>query len=333
MQSNLVYTQFKNLARGDENSNAFNVISLPNSKHKLGVSVEGFPKFFVCTNDSAATYHNIVLELLSVEYNQPCTIIEDAAEPQSDTFSIITLRANEEALQAYFIDIIIMILSNLSDEPSREELSIEIENLITIFSALRRKPIKEIQGVWAELLVIEHSLHPETLISAWHSQPNAKFDFTMGRDKIEVKSTSSEERKHHFALDQLNPSINSRLLIASVIVRESAKCAGALSVKGLYEKICSRVSTVNLQLKLYSTLATVIGNDYKNWDSVFFDYVEASDTLFFYNVDDVPRIKKSDVPEFVNEVKFSSDLTHLIDIKDSHSNFDRSDSVLFKSLF
>ena len=166
MQSNSIYAQFKNLVRGDEDSNAFNVISLPDSKHKLGVSADGFPKFFVCTNDSATASHDIILELLSVEYNQPCTIIEDTNNPQSDTFSIITLRATEEALQAYFIDIFIMILSKLPDEPSRGELSIEVENLITIFAALRRKPIKEIQGVWAELLVIEHSLHPETLISA-----------------------------------------------------------------------------------------------------------------------------------------------------------------------
>ena len=333
MQNNTTYTQFKRITSGNENSNAFNVISLPESKHKLGMSAEGFPMFFVCTNDSATASHNIVLELLSVEYNQPCTIIEDGVPPQSGMFSIITLRATENSLQAYFVEIFSLMLSKLPEEPSKRELSIEVENLITIFSALRKKPIKEIQGVWAELLVIERSLHPETLISAWHSQPNAKFDFTMGRDKIEVKSTSSEERKHHFALDQVNPSINSRLLIASVIVRESAECAGGLSVKGLYEKICGRGLTVNLQLKLYSTLATAIGNDYKNWDGVAFDYVEASDTLAFYNADDVPRIKKSDVPEFVSEVKFSSDLSHLIDIKDSHSDFDRSDSVLFKSLF
>lgn len=333
MQISSLYTQFKSLTKSNESTNAFNVISLPNSKHKLGVSDEGFPKFFVFTNDSATSSNNIVRELLSVEYNQPCTIVEDGGISQSNVFSIITLRATEEPLQSYFIEIFSMMLSNLPETPSRRELSVEVENLISIFSALRKKPVKEIQGVWAELLVIERSLHPETLISAWHNQPNAKFDFTMGRDKIEVKSTSSEDRKHHFALDQLNPSINSRLLIASVIVRESAECTGGLSVKGLYKKICSRVSAVNLQLKLYSTLATAIGSDYKNWDSVFFDYVEASDTLAFYNVDDIPRILKSDVPEFVTEVKFCSDLSHLIDIKDSHSNFDRSDSVLFKSLF
>ena len=333
MQISSLYTQFKSLTKSNESTNAFNVISLPNSKHKLGVSDEGFPKFFVFTNDSATSSNNIVRELLSVEYNQPCTIVEDGGISQSNVFSIITLRATEEPLQSYFIEIFSMMLSNLPETPSRRELSVEVENLISIFSALRKKPVKEIQGVWAEMLVIERSLHPEILISAWHNQPNAKFDFTMGRDKIEVKSTSSEDRKHHFALDQLNPSINSRLLIASVIVRESAECTGGLSVKGLYKKICRRVSAVNLQLKLYSTLATAIGSDYKNWDSVFFDYVEASDTLAFYNVDDIPRILKSDVPEFVTEVKFCSDLSHLIDIKDSHSNFDRSDSVLFKSLF
>lgn len=333
MQKDSLYNQFKSIAKGDENSNAFNVIPLPDSKHKLGVTIEGYPKFFVYTNDSATATANIVRELLSVEYNQPCTIIEDNGKSQSNVFSIITLRTTESPLQSYFIEIFSMMLSNLPETPSRRELSVEVENIITIFSALRKKPTKEIQGVWAELLVIEQSLNPETLISAWHNQPNAKYDFTMGGDKIEVKSTSSEERKHRFSIDQVNPSLNSRLLIASVIVRQSAGCANGLSVKALYDKICSRISTVDLRLKLYTTLATAIGNDYKNWDNIAFDYIEASDSLAFYNVENVPRILKTDVPEYVSEVKFCSDLTHLTTIKDSNSDFDRSDSFLFKSLF
>ncbi len=333
MQNSSIYIKFKKLIKSDVNRNTFNVMSLPNSKHKLGMSPEGYPKFFVCTNDSYTASHNIVLELLSVEYNQPCTIIEESIPPQNDIFSIITLRTIEDSLQSYFIDIFNLMLLNLPEEPSKRELSIEVENLITIFSALKKKPIKEIQGIWAELLTIEKSKNIETLISAWHSQPNAKFDFTMGQDKIEVKSTSSEERKHRFALDQLNPSANSRLLIVSVIVRESAKCDGGLTVKGIYEKICNRVSAVALRLKLYTTLTIALGNDYKNWDSIAFDYVGASDSLAFYNANDIPRINKNDVPEFVSEVKFYSDLTHLVDIKDNHSNFDRSNSILYNSLF
>lgn len=332
MQNESIYQQFKNLKKGDETRNAFDVLSLPNSKHKLGMSLEGYPKFFICVKNSLEKYHNIILELLSVEYNQPCTIIETNQDPKSDTFSIVTLRTTEESLQAQFIDIFSLVLSKLPEEPSNKNLSVEIENVITIFSTLKRKPVKEIQGVWAELLVIERSKNPEILISAWHNQSNAKFDFTMGQDKIEVKSTSGEERKHYFALDQLNPSINSRLLIASVIVRESAECTSGLSVKALYEKICNRISSVDSQLNLYATLATVIGDNYEKWDKVTFDYVEAADTLAFYNAKDVPHINKNDVPEFVSEVKFCSNLTHLVDIREPHSGFDCSDSNLFRNL-
>ena len=333
MQNNTIYNQFKSLEKGEENSNEFKVISLPNSNHKLGISPEGFPKFFVCTNDTASEFDNITLELLWVVYNQQCTLKESNDSSQSNVFSIITLRSTEDALQAYFIEIFCLMLAKLPKLPTRRELAIEIETLISIFTALKKKPIKEIQGIWAELLVIENSLAPDTLITAWHSQPNAKYDFTMGRDKIEVKSTSSEVRKHRFSLDQLNPSQNSRLLIASVVVRESAKCSGGLSLKDLFDKICERVSDVNLQLKLYSTLTLAIGNDYKKWDSIAFDYIEASDTLAFYNAEEVPSINKDDVPEFVSEVKFSSDLSHLENIKDGQSDFDRSDSELYISLF
>ena len=333
MNTDSLYKQFKTLAKGDGSNNAFKVISVPDSKHKLGISSEGYPKFFVSTNDSSTTTHNIIREVLSVEYNQQCTIIDEKDNYQSDVFSIITLRATDEPLQKYFIDIFSMMLMQLPEKPSRRELSVEVENLITIFSAVNKKPLKEIQGLWAELLVIERSSLPETLISAWHNSPSAKYDFTMGRDKIEVKSTSGEERIHRFTLDQLNPSPNSRLLIASVIVRESAECSGGLSIKNIYDKICSRVTVVNLRLKLYSILATTLGNDYTKLDQVFFDYVEASDSLAFYNSEDVPHIDKSAVPEFVNDVKFSSNLTHLIDIKNTNSHYDYSDSVLFKSLF
>ena len=55
-------------------------------------------------------------------------------------------------------------------------------------------------------------------------------------------------------------------------------------------------------------------------------------TLAFYNAKDVPHINKNDVPEFVSEVKFCSNLTHLVDIRESHAGFDCSDSNLFRNL-
>jgi hypothetical protein len=333
MESNAIFSQFKNLVKSTTNNEAFDVISISDLPHKLGVSCEGFPKFFVSTNNSISSTQNIIREMLSVEYNLPCFIVENGDVKQKDCFSVITLRTNDVSLQAYFIEIFLMMLQKISKEPSRRELSIEVENLITIFSTLTKPPRQKLQGLWAELLIIERSLHPETLINAWHNSPAAKYDFTLGRDKIEVKSTSSEERVHHFSLDQLNPSPNSRLLIASLIVRESGQGSGGLSVRDLYERICRRVTAISARLQLYTIMAETIGSDLAKLDNTFFDYTEASDTLSFYDSNDVPHIDKTAVPQFVSEVKFSSNLSHLIDIQNTLSTFDCSNSPLYKSLF
>ena len=328
-----IFSQFKNLKQNTTNKEAFEVIAIDDMPHKLGVSCEGFPKFFVSTNNSTSSTQNIVREILVIEYNLNCSIAEDGNIIQNDNFTVITLRTLEVTLQSYFIDIFILMLRKIPKEPSKRELSIEVENLITIFSALSKPPRQKVQGLWAELLVIERSLHPETLINAWHNSPTAKFDFTMGRDKIEVKSTSAEERIHHFTIDQLNPSPNSRLLIASVIVRESGQGVGGISVRNLYDRICSRVTAINARLQLYLVMAETIGNDFAKLDNTFFDYVEASDTLAFFDATDVPHIDKDLVPAFVSEIKFNSNLSHLIDIQNVLSTFDRSSSPLYKSLF
>ncbi len=327
-----IFNQFKGLNYGGSEQDRFMVIPIDGLSHRLGRSIEGYPKFFVHTDSSTTIVRNLIREILSVEYDVPCELIDNNGSKQKDNYSIITLRTQEAALKAYFIEIFSMMLKKMPNKPSKRELSIEVENLITIFSALSKPPKKKIQGLWAELLVIEQSSHPEILINSWHSSPTDKYDFTMGRDKIEVKSTSSENRIHTFSLDQLNPSSNSNLLIASTIVRESAHSADGLSVKGLYDKICKKVATIDSRLRLYTVIAETIGTDLVKLDSVHFDYTSAVDYLSYYDATDVPHIDKATVPELVTEVKFSSNLSRLTDIRHLETYRDYSNSPLFKNL-
>ena len=189
-QARSLFNQFREIRGISQSEDRYVVVSLPDLKHKIGVSPEGHPKFFVCTNNSPATVQNVIRELLSVEYSVPCQLKDNDGNLHSGYYTIITLRSLDEALQGYFMEVFSMMLYKLPAEPSKRELSIDIENLIAIFSALVAPPKKKLQGLWAELLVIEQSSHPDVLISAWHSSPSAKYDFTSGRDKIEVKSTS-----------------------------------------------------------------------------------------------------------------------------------------------
>ena len=330
-RTNSLFEQFVALQEKPAEGQKFNVISLPGMDHKLGSSTDGYPKFFVRTINSNSSVQNVIREILSVEYNIPCQILDNEGRIQDDNFTIITLRSHDRPLQSYFIEIITLMLQHLPLIPSSKELSVEVESLIAIFSALTRPPKKKIQGLWAELLVIERSKNPDVLITAWHSAPNAKYDFTAGKDKIEVKSTSSEDRIHRFALDQLNPGEHSNLLIASVVVRESGPASDSFSVKGLYNRICDRDIGINSQLKLYTIIADTIGSDIDKIDNIFFDYIGAKDSLAFFNYQDVPSIAKETVPDKITEVKFASNLTGLTDVRTPGYSYDL-DSPLYKSL-
>ena len=327
-----LFEQLKTLREGQSEGREFTVIPLEGMLHKVGVSVEGYPKFFICTNDTASSTKNTTLEILSVEYNLSCTFVDDNAVETPHFYTVITLRSLDETLQSEFIDIVLLMLQRLPALPSKREIAIEIENLISIFSAMNCPPRKQIQGLWAELLVIERSLVPETVINAWHESPSSKYDFTLGRDKVEVKSTSGEERKHHFSLDQLNPSRNSRLLIASIIVRESGHGNGGMSVRELYDKICEKVVSIDARMHLYQVIAETIGTDIHKMENVFFDYVEASDSLQFYDANEVPGINKDGIMQGVSSVGFNSDLTGVIDIQSPESTFSVTDSPLFNSI-
>ena len=121
-------------------------------------------------------------------------------------------------------------------------------------------------------------------------------------------------------------------MIASTVVRESGPAADGLSVKDLYDKIRERVTAVDSQLRLYSIIAETIGSDIAKLESVFYDYTSAVDFLEFYDYHDIPSIAKDNVPSLVSEVRFSSNLTGLLDVRKEDSPFEMNDSPLFRSL-
>lgn len=174
--------QFKQLGCHGNGDDVYKVLSLAGLPHKLGKSNEGYPMFFISVNNTVSQVKNITRELLLVEYNQLCRLLSEEGDVEK-SYAIITLRSVEWALQSSFIDIVVLMLQKLQPVPLCKTLSVEVEKLITIFSALVNPPVKKIQGLWGELLVIEQSDYPEILINAWHSSPTAKFDFTMAETR------------------------------------------------------------------------------------------------------------------------------------------------------
>lgn len=311
-------------------NDATNVVAIEGTCHKLGKTAEGFPEFYISSDSKEGHPKSTPLEYLDVCYDSPCTICENGVT-QQQTFCVLSLRRTGDSLHLYFITIVLRIIDNLPAVPTSRNLAVEFDSLISIFSPSHKYDENKVKGLWGELLVIEQSSMPEMLVDAWHRNPNDKFDFTHGKDKIEVKSTAGDERKHSFSIGQLNPTKSSNLVIASIIVRPSSLSETGLSVKNLFDKLQARISSTQTKLKLLKGIASIIGTESNSFFSLAFDYVTACDTLQYYEATSIPHIDTASVPTGVSDVSFTSDLKG-VDALSSKSTLVTSSS-LYKSLF
>lgn len=325
---NSIYQLFNNLKQSISfEKDCFSAISLPFSKHnKMGISPEGFPMFFIeCNNNDNSL--DINLEFISIMFNRSCRLLENKEIQAENTYAIISLKTDNIDFQQYFLEVVCIILEQIPNNPSHKQIKIEFQKLIELFSSFNRLPRKTVQGLWAELFIIEQAKYPEYLIQSWHSSPEDKFDFNDGTDKIEVKSTSQVRRVHSFSLEQLNPNKNSNLLIASVFVIQTGRGKNIFDLK---KSICKRVTNLQWQFRLNEIISQTLGSDFDKIFDVYFDYQQAIDTLAFFDFSDIPTIQNEDIPTEISNVRFDCDLSHVHTIKDKF--FDTSKSPLFRSI-
>jgi len=309
------------------NGDSFVIASLPSMKnHKIGITQNGQPIFFIkCDNTTKSKTLDTNLEFISVQFNRQCQLINQNKKTEEGIYTIILLKTDIEYLQEYFLKIVFVLIRNLADKPLLKDLKIEIDKLINLFSKFTKPPLKTIQGLWAELLIIEQSKNPDYLIQSWHSSSSDKYDFNDGIDKIEVKSTLKSRRIHNFSIEQLTPNKNSQLLIASIFTIETGT---GTNVSDLIEKIVNRIKDKNLSFRLNELAALTLGKDFEKSFDVFFDYQFALDSIQFYQSSDIPTIQQNNIPSNIMNVRFDCDLSNL-------KNWDKKGikSKLHNSLF
>ena len=292
----------------------------------LGISPEGNPIFFI-EKDFKNNTKDFKLALISVLFNRDCSLILDNGKTIEKKYSLIVLHSDDYDMRQYFLNVVVLLFQKLPQDPSQKELIDEINKLILLFSASAKPAMKTIQGLWAEMLIIEQSTNPEYLIRSWHSSPNSKYDFNDGQNKLEVKSTSQTKRIHSFSYDQTIPNPNSRLLIASIKVIETGV---GKSILDLRDNICKRVSDLNLQYKVNEMILSSLGSDFSNISDLYFDYQYAIDETAFIESENIPTIPKDSIPNELSNIKFSCDLTNIQSVKKEQLR--NSTEILFRSL-
>ncbi len=287
----------------------YEVTELPEIKyHKIGISELQYPMFFIRTVEK--NKFNLIdcnLEYISVQYDKKCQLNQGNSSID-DYYTIISLKTNSLGLQKYFIDIVEILIRGLPDIPTLSELRSEIDKIINLFTKFSVPPRKPIQGLWAELLIIDQSNDVDYMVRSWHSSAHDRFDFNDAKDKIEVKSTNRESRVHCFSNNQLNPNKNSNLIIASVFAVE---CGVGCTVLDLKNQIENKLTDKTLSFRLNEIIADTLGNEVEKCLNLFFDIQLAIDSIRYYHSDDIPSIEMIHIHKSLTNVKFDCDLAEI----------------------
>lgn len=296
------------------NHNYYVAVPIPDfPKHKLAKDIFQHPCLLISTSKIIGPTRPspIKLEHISILYNINCKIIHDKTT-EEDRFTVISCTDDDASIQKYFLRISETIIPIIGKEPTLGEVSSALDKLVELFRALKTSPRKSVQGIWAELLLITLSSNPRLLLEAWHCSPLDKYDFSKNDERIEVKSTSTRKRLHHFSLEQLNPPSDIRVLVASVVVE---RIGSGKSVNELIDIIRNKISEdKDLIFYIERIVSLTLGIEWRLASEEKFDYLMAKRSLMFYSTKNIPTINPV-IPIEIIDVHFIVDLTNIPDIK------------------
>ncbi len=305
---------FNTIKQPSENDNfQFSGIHIPEySNHRIAKDKNDNPTLLLSISNESARIliANLKLQNVSVMFDIKCKIQQNGNLIER-IFTAVCFIGKDISLKKYFLKLCSTLIEDLGNTPTHEEVRKEITRFIELFRLATEPQTKKIQGLWAELLLIAESKEPADLVRCWHSIPEEKFDFNNGEERIEVKSSSNNLRLHNFSLDQLHSPTGTKTIIASIFVRQVST---GKSIATLSSEILARLTDIELIGKVQLQIALTLGKTIIDSMNLKFDYEFAKDSLRFYKAEDVPKIATENIPNFVSDVRFKSDLTEVISI-------------------
>ena len=279
------------------------------SSYFVGKDRESLACLLVSTSDQTRiSYPPIRLENLDAQFELRCHLKKEGQPELEDTFTIIRCRDSDRETTRYFLSICDTLLHVLGDEPTRAQIAKVVNRLAAIFQRVRRPPARPLNGLFGELYLLLRSGHAVRALEAWRVDENARFDFSDGDIRLDVKTAGGKNRLHTFSYEQCNPPQGTAAVVASL---HAEQAAGGMALRSVINQIEARVSAhADLVLKLHETVAATLGASLNDSLSRRFDMRLAESSLRFFSLEDVPAIR-GPLPAGVSDVHFRSDLSAL----------------------
>ncbi len=292
----------------------YSVLPVPDhTSYFIGRDSENRACLLVATSQgSSRGQAPIRLESLDVQFDLRCYLKRKGEGTQEGTFTVIRCRAADAETMRYFLSVCNTIVRMVGDSPSRPKLASAVNRLAAIFQKMQKPPARSVNGLFGELYILWRSGNAVRTVNAWRLDDIARFDFSDGDVRMDVKATAGRLRVHTFSYEQCNPPPGTIAVVASLHVEQAA---GGIALRSIIEEIASRIaSQPDLVLKLHEVVAATLGTSLNEALAIRFDIKLAQSSLRFFSLDDVPAIRGS-LPAGVSEVHFRSDVSTLSPMK------------------
>jgi hypothetical protein len=300
---------YDTLSLPENDNKVFNAIPIPEYPNfRIAIDFEGNAVLLLSVSKRIKdlSLKNFRLKYLQLEQNLECKIYENDSF-KLQTFTVVTFRCSDRNLQEYFLRISETLVKAIGQNPTQQQVIDSLKKFVEVFKTLANSPTNTVNGLWAELFLIENSNNPKTLINYWHNQPEEKFDFNAGIERVEVKSSSNFERKHIFSAEQLNPPSDTQVLIASIFLKQHNSGS---HIQYLIDSISKKIDyDIEIVDKLNSIVFRTLGSSLEHSIGIKFDYEIAKQSLQFYRHQDIDKIEEVHIPNNVSGVTYKSDLT------------------------
>lgn len=158
------------------------------------------------------------------------------------------------------------------------------------------------------MYLIWRSGNPIRALTAWRIDEAARFDFSDGDVRLDVKATNGRLRTHVFSYEQCNPPSGTIAIVASLFIEHTP---GGSTLGSLIGQIKTRIAGhADLVFKLHEVVAATLGKSLNDALALTFDTKLADSSLRFFSLHDVPAIH-GPLPAGVSDVHFRSDLSSL----------------------
>ena len=292
--------------RDRPSGHAFTVAPVPGSQGVLlGVDMTGYPVLFVVA-EVGSVEPPLRTNKVSLHIGQSYSFAGMDDSPRVELLHALRCETSDSAdVETFLLLAEAFLALREAGGVDRHALNSFFRSMVRLFAVTPAKDLQAARrGLWGELFMMSRVRGFRFWAPFWHSEVERRFDFSCGRSRVEVKTTTRSERTHHFSHRQIFATAGEEIVVASIVAAEDDS---GLSLRQLIEACRSALLGTPDYLKLEKAVRQA-GMESPTEPGPIIDAAEAEQNLAWFRSMDIPHFRVPE-PAGVTETRYKVELS------------------------